>query len=160
MPTTLPLTLPPVEASLDVIYHVGVAPGMIAFARSENSGGPQAVDIFEARAGADGGPYTLTKLTSLHSAGTYVARPVLRDENHLYFAAWSMVKQRPFFTWRADPESSWEPAAAVTIDGFNPKADDDIVPLEIAPDDCTLYFGVSANNVDGPYDVYRARRPQ
>ena len=162
-PVLLPISLPPLDASLNIMFQVAIAPGVISFARTENSMGAQVADLFEARPNPDGGAYPVVAIGGAHVAGPYVGRPALRDENNLYFTAWGSMTsphQRVYLMSRPNPSAAWGAPVGVAIDGFTPKATDDIVPLETSADDCTLYFGVAVNNVDGPYAVYQARRPQ
>ena len=162
-PMPLPITLPPLDASINQMSQVSLSPGSVAFSRSENSQGPQVVDVFEARANPDGGAYSVTNLSTLHAAGLYVGRSVFLDENHLYLTAWGSMGspyQRIYFAARPNPMTPWAAPTATPIAGFTPKSTDEVVPLDVSPDDCTLYFGVSNALVDGPYAVYEARRPQ
>lgn len=155
------VTLPPLDASIQVWNQVSGTGATIYFARAENSQGAFAVDIFRAT-DVDAGAYATTNQTTLHGGIAYVGRPVPLDETRMYLTGWSgtaPIYQRLFVSTRASAQQPWATPVAVTVDGLTPQTGDQIVPLDVSADDCVLWYGIGTG-VDGPYSVYEARRPK
>lgn len=161
-PGVLSVSMPAVDASIQVWDHVSGTGQTLHFARAENSTGPFTVDIFRATQ-IDAGAYASTNEIALHDGGVaYVARPVPQGDTRMYLAGWAGAApqyQRLYVSTRASAQAPWSAPAALTVDGLTPQTGDQIVPLDVSADDCVLWYGVGTG-VDGPYSVYEARRPK
>lgn len=162
VPAALSIPMPMLDASTQLYEHLAGTASPLQFTRVENSTGPFTVDIFSATANPDGGPsFVAVNETTLHSGIAYVARPVPRSDTRLYLTGWAGTApayQRLHVATRASASMPWGAPVAVTIDGLTPQAGDQVVPLDVSTDDCTVWYGVGTS-VDGPYSVYEARRP-